>query len=179
MDTLWTIGHSTRPIEEFVVILRAYDITLVADVRSIPRSRRHPQYEQANLPGTLEAAGIEYRWFKDLGGRRHTSKDSPNTGWRNASFRGYADYMGTPQFAAALDELKSLAHKQKAAIMCAEAVPWRCHRSLIGDALVVQDWRVLDIFDEKTAKEHRLNPMAKVENGILRYPLTTHQEPLL
>jgi uncharacterized protein (DUF488 family) len=179
MDTVWTIGHSTRPIEEFVEILKAHDIELLADVRSIPRSRKNPQYEQATLPQSLKAADIEYLWLKDLGGRRHTRKDSPNMGWRNESFRGYADYMGTPEFAAALEHLKGLARQRHVAVMCAEAVPWRCHRSLIGDALVAQGWRVLDMFDAHTAKEHKLNPMARMVDGILQYPLTTHQEPLL
>lgn len=158
-------------------MLKAHDIALLCDVRSIPRSRHNPQYEQAQLPQTLAAAGIGYVWLKKLGGRRRALKDSPNMGWRNASFRGYADYMQTPEFAAALDELKALARDKKAAVMCAEAVPWRCHRSLIGDALVAEGWRVLDIFDEHSAKEHKLNPMAKTQSGRVLYPPA--QDPLL
>jgi uncharacterized protein (DUF488 family) len=179
VPTIYTVGHSTRTLEDFLAILKAHNIELLADVRSFPASRRYPHFGREALEGSLTAAGISYAWLPALGGRRKTLPDSPNGAWRNASFRGYADYMQTPEFAAGLGALESSAREKSTAIMCSEAVPWRCHRSLISDALIARDWKVVDIYDEKTAKPHAINPMAKVENGILRYPLTTHQNPLL
>lgn len=158
-------------------MLSGHGIKLVADVRSIPRSRRHPQFEQGSLAASLAQAGIGYRWLPVLGGRRRPREGSPNHGWRNASFRAYADYMQTPEFTAGLAELEALAQVQPTAVMCAEAVPWRCHRSLIADALVVAGYEVLNIFDKKVAKPHALNPMARVAHGIITYPPA--QEPLL
>ncbi|HEY6021090.1 MAG TPA: DUF488 domain-containing protein [Candidatus Paceibacterota bacterium] len=167
---MYTIGHSTRSIDEFVGLLKRNHIALLCDVRSIPKSRHVPQFGQGQLPQSLAEAGIEYCWMHNLGGRRHTTKDSPNMGWRNASFRGYADYMQTPEFTAALNELEELASHKRVAIMCAEAVPWRCHRSLIADALTTEGWRVLTIIDEHEPKEHKLNPMARVEGTTITYP---------
>jgi uncharacterized protein (DUF488 family) len=167
---LYIIGHSTRPIEDFLGVLDTHGIELVADVRTIPKSRHVPQFGQGELAQSLADAGIKYCWMKSLGGRRHARKDSPNMGWRNASFRGYADYMQTQEFNGALLELESLAREFRVAIMCAEAVPWRCHRSLIADALVVRGWEVLNIFDAGAAKPHKLNPMARIEGGALTYP---------
>ena len=141
----------------------------VADVRTIPKSRHNPQFAGAELSASLEKAGIGYVQLPGLGGLRHARRDSVNTAWRNASFRGFADYMHTPEFAAALAELEALADERPTAIMCAEAVPWRCHRSLIGDALTVACWRVLDIIDLKPAKAHTLTPFLKVDHGRLLY----------
>lgn len=170
-DTLvLTIGHSTRPIEEFLELLEANGVQRVIDVRTVPRSRRNPQYDQANLPASLEAAGIDYEQAPALGGFRRTSDDSPNTGWRNLSFRGYADYMQTPEFEQALDQLMVTAHKERVALMCAEAVPWRCHRSLIADALVVRGVPVEEIISGPRRQIHKLTRFAKVEGTRITYP---------
>ncbi len=167
---LFTIGHSTRPIEEFVALLKAHGIERVVDVRTIPRSRRNPQFGIEVLPQTLGAAGIDYLHLSTLGGLRHPRPDSTNTGWRNASFRGYADYMQTKEFEKALDELIVLGRKRPSAIMCAEAVPWRCHRSLIADALTVRGLPVKHITGPTKASPHRLTPFAKVEGTRILYP---------
>src|SRR5512135_3608136 len=127
---IFTIGHSTRTLEQFIELLQSHGVTLVADVRTVPRSRHNPQFNREALPGALAAAGIGYRHLPALGGLRRTVLDSPNMGWRNASFRGFADYMQTAEFAAGLEELLDLAQEGPVAILCAEAVPWRCHRSL-------------------------------------------------
>ena len=170
MNTLYTIGHSTHTFEQFLALLQAYDIQMVVDVRTIPKSRHNTQFGQDMLSPALQAAGIDYTYLGSLGGLRHTTKDSINTGWRNLSFRGYADYMATDAFQEGLQQLKALAEKQRVAIMCAEAVPWRCHRSLIADALTVQGWNVLHIHSKKTAKPHELTPFLKVEDGKIVYP---------
>jgi len=168
--TLSTIGHSTHPIEEFIRMLEAHGIRQLVDVRTIPRSRRNPQFNRENLPASLEVAGIGYRHMPGLGGLRHARKDSVNTGWRNASFRGYADYMQTPEFCENLNQLIQLASEAPTAIMCAEAVPWRCHRSLIADALVVRGVSVLEILSATKAQPHAITPFAKVEGQKLTYP---------
>ncbi len=168
--TVYTVGHSTRPIHEFLELLRAHGVKRLVDVRTVPRSRRNPQYGQEELAASLEAAGISYRWAKELGGLRRARADSPNTGWRNASFRGYADYMQTPEFAAAVDDLARSATGNDLAIMCAEAVPWRCHRSLIGDALLVRGVDVLDIMSLDVARPHSLTPFAVVDGTRVAYP---------
>ncbi len=169
-----TIGHSTLPIETFLAILQENGVRVLADIRSVPRSRHNPQFAQENLGPALEMAGINYRWFCDLGGLRHARKDSINTGWRNASFRGYADYMQTPEFAAALDALLKTAPQESTAVMCAEAVPWRCHRSLVGDALTARGVPVEDVTYSAQGKSHRaahkMTPFARVEGGRLWYP---------
>jgi uncharacterized protein (DUF488 family) len=169
-EVIYTIGHSTRPIGEFIRILDAYGIEEIADVRTIPRSRRNPQFNEDNLREELREHGIEYTRLEGLGGLRHTTKASVNTAWKNASFRGYADYMQTPAFARAIDELVSLGKEKRVAIMCAEAVPWRCHRSLIGDALLARNIRVEDIMSEKAVRPHRLTPWAKVDGTRVTYP---------
>src|ERR1700722_13107469 len=145
MPVVLTIGHSSRTWPEFLKLLRAHHVDRVVDVRSIPRSRHNPQFSQETLRKKLRAAGISYVHLRKLGGLRHARRDSPNMGWRNASFRGFADYMQTSVFDAGLERLIGLARKKRSALMCAEAVPWRCHRSLIGDALAVRRFRVEDI----------------------------------
>src|ERR1700754_1640072 len=147
-----TIGHSTLPIETFLAILKENDVRWLVDIRSVPKSRYNPQFSQENLQKSLENAGLFYRWQKSLGGLRHARKDSINLGWRNGSFRGYADYMQTEEFGEALDALLAGSPHEQTAIMCAEAVPWRCHRSLVADALTVRDVAVEDIFYD--AKGH-------------------------
>lgn len=168
--TIYTVGHSTRSLDEFVELLRAHGVGRLVDVRTIPRSRHNPQFNRDTLGKFLRNRHIGYRHMKELGGLRHARTDSVNTGWHNASFRGFADYMQTPAFAAALEKLIELARGKPAAIMCAEAVPWRCHRSLIGDALVVRGIVVRDIMGIKSVKQHLLAPMARVEDGRVTYP---------
>jgi uncharacterized protein (DUF488 family) len=168
--TVYTIGHSTRTADEFLNILKAFGIDLVADIRTIPRSRRNPQFERDVLSSALADQGIEYRHIGGLGGLRHPGKNSPNGGWRNNSFRGYADHMQTEEFAAALAELIVAAKEKTAAIMCAEAVPWRCHRSLVGDALVVRGIEVIDIISAVTSRAHRLTPWVRLEGLRITYP---------
>ena len=168
---IFTIGHSTRPLEEFVGLLQAYGIRLVVDVRTIPRSRHNPQFNQEKLSAELKKLGIAYVWLKELGGLRHPKPDSQNTGWRNESFRGFADYMQTPGFEEGINELIKLAKEDgPVAIMCAEAVPWRCHRSLIADALLVRRVRVEHIMTPKTLKEHSLTKWAHVNGKQITYP---------
>lgn len=169
--TIFTIGHSTHPWPEFLEMLQAHHVAAIADVRQFPGSRRYPHFNAEVLTRALPLAGIEYLTFRNLGGRRKPWPDSPNNGWRNASFRGYADFMQTPQFTEAIDELKSAARIRTTAIMCSEAVPWRCHRSLIADALLVRGWTVMDIFDSHTAKPHALTPFAVVREIQIVYPL--------
>lgn len=168
--TIYTIGHSTRPIEEFISLLEAYGIKQLVDIRTVPGSRHNPQYGQKALESSLAADGIAYVYMKELGGLRKTVHDSVNMGWRNASFRGYADYMQTPAFAAGIKTLITLAKRAPTAIMCAEAVPWRCHRSLVGDALLARGVEVLDIMSMTSAKEHALTPFADVHGTGITYP---------
>jgi len=170
MDTIYTIGHSTRSIEQFLGLLQAHNIEELVDVRTVPQSRHNPQFGQEELATALQQAGIGYMHLGKLGGLRQSSKDSVNLGWRNSSFRGFADYMATPEFQQGLDELKAIAEKKRVAIMCAEAVPWRCHRSLIADALTTQGWQVLHIQSKKTASPHEPTPFLKVQDGKLTYP---------
>ncbi len=167
---IWTIGHSTRPIEDFIAVLKHYGIELLADVRTVPGSRKNPQFNSQELAKSLAAAGIEYVHLKNLGGLRKVRKDSPNTGWHNESFRAYADYMQTPEFEQALDELIELASRKRTAIMCAEALPWRCHRSLIADALLVRGVEVVEIFTETKAQAHKMTGFAVVRDGKVTYP---------
>jgi uncharacterized protein (DUF488 family) len=167
---VYTLGHSTRPLEEFVEILRAFEIATVADIRTIPRSRHNPQFEGDALRTALRRRRLGYVHLAALGGLRHSRKDSPNAGWRNKSFRGYADYMLTEDFEAGLAELREVARDGTVALMCAEAVPWRCHRSLVADALIVRGAEVLDITSPKRATTHRLTRFAKVDGTRLTYP---------
>lgn len=168
--TLFTIGHSTRSLEEFVAILKAHGICVLADVRTVPRSRHVPQFNTETLGSDLSRTGIEYVHLPLLGGLRKTKPDSTNLAWRNASFRGYADYMQTPAFHEGLDELVRIAATKPTAIMCAEAVPWRCHRSLIADALIARGWQVIDLMSERSAKPHKLTEFAQVEGTRVTYP---------
>ena len=170
MTTIYTIGHSTRPIEEFISLLKNNGVTRLIDIRTVPRSRYNPQYEQAALETSLPDAGIEYRYMKDLGGLRPKVKDSINMGWHNESFRNYADYMQTDAFAAGIKELIAVAEQSPTAIMCAEAVPWRCHRLLVGDALVARDIEVLDIMSDTSTKPHTLTSFAVVDGTKVTYP---------
>jgi uncharacterized protein (DUF488 family) len=168
--TVATIGHSTHPIEEFIRMLQAHGVGKLVDVRTIPQSRRNPQFNRDNLAASLHAVGIDYHHLPGLGGLRHPRKDSINTAWRNASFRGYADYMQTPEFGENLGRLIELASDVPTAIMCAEAVPWRCHRSLIADALAARGIQVLDILSETKSQPHSMTPFAKVEGHQVTYP---------
>lgn len=174
-----TIGHSTRPLTEFLALLAAHSATQLVDVRTVPRSRHNPQFNQDTLPTALELAGIHYEHAAGLGGFRHQSPDSANMGWRNTSFRGYADYMQTVDFARSLAHLMKLAHHERVAIMCAEAVPWRCHRSLIADALLVHGVRVEEIIGLTRCQVHVLTAFAKVNGMVITYPpsAATESEP--
>ncbi|MGH7604157.1 MAG: DUF488 family protein [Gemmatimonadaceae bacterium] len=174
-DKLYTIGHSTRTLDEFLGLLAREGVTHLVDVRAFPASRRYPHFNGPELSQSLAAAGITYSHAPELGGRRKVRKDSRNTEWRNEGFRGYADYMETPRFASALEELLDVAKSERTAIMCAEAVPWRCHRSMISDAVVARGLPVLHILDSGT-QEHRLTSFAWVDNGRVRYDSATQSE---
>jgi uncharacterized protein (DUF488 family) len=165
-----TIGHSTRTIEEFVHLLQAHAVNCVVDVRTVPRSRHNPQFNRDALPASLENAGIGYVHMAELGGLRRTTRNSINIGWRNASFRGYADYMQTSEFHEAIDRLIELIGRNRIAVMCAEAVPWRCHRSLIADALLVRGIRAEEIVSPTRTQAHLLTPFAKVDGTRIVYP---------
>lgn len=168
--TIWTVGHSTRPIGEFTNFLRTHEIRLLVDVRTIPRSRHNPQFNTDTLAESLKEAGLVSLHMPALGGLRKARRDSINNGWRNASFRGYADYMQTAEFWHALEELMMHARQGPTAIMCAEAVPWRCHRSLISDALSSKGWEVRHIMSPEKATPHVLTSFAHIEKGTLTYP---------
>lgn len=167
---VYTIGHSTRPLAEFIRLLRAHGIALLADVRTVPRSRHNPQFNQETLPRDLAAAGIDYLHLPGLGGLRKAQPDSLNQGWRNLAFRGFADYMQTARFDAQLAGLIELAEQRLLAVMCAEAVPWRCHRSLIADALTVRGVRVEHLIGEGQSRPHRLTAFARAAGTRLTYP---------
>lgn len=171
LPVIYTIGHSTHPLEEFTELLRAHGVGRLSDVRSFPGSRRYPHFNAEALSRTLPAAGIEYVPLKELGGRRRPVPDSPNTGLRNESFRGYADYMRTPPFAAGLDRLLRLAAEIPTAIMCSEAVPWRCHRNLIADALVLlRQVPVRHILGTEEPRPHTPTAIAVSRGGMIAYP---------
>ena len=169
MRSVWTIGHSTRTIDEFVGLLHANEIRALADVRRFPGSKRYPYFGSEALAERLRPEGIRYLWLPALGGRRAPSRDSPNTGWRNAAFRAYADYIGTPEFAEALAGLTDAASESRLAYMCAEAVWWRCHRRIISDVLTVQGWEVRHILDGNPPALHRLDAPAHLVDGALSY----------
>jgi uncharacterized protein (DUF488 family) len=169
--TIWTIGHSNRTLEAFLDLLLENGIRLVADIRRFPASRKHPHFNQERLPAELEKAGIAYRHFPELGGRRSRRlPGSANTAWRVEAFNAYADHMSSPEFDAALTDLIALAQRKPAVLMCAEALPWRCHRRIIADAFVARGWEVLDIFGPGKVKKHPLTPFAQVGDGRVTYP---------
>jgi uncharacterized protein (DUF488 family) len=168
--SIFTVGHSTWSIDEFIELLKVHGIKEIVDVRSIPMSCHNPQFNTDTIKESLRQEHIGYKHLKKLGGLRHTKKDSINLGWRNASFRGFADYMATSEFGDGLKALTKIASLRETAIMCAEAVPWRCHRSLIADALTKKGWLVLDIMNRMSATKHRLTPFLKVRKGQLVYP---------
>jgi len=170
LPRILTIGHSTRSLEDFLTLLKTYEVTHLVDVRTIPRSRHNPQFNEDSLPESLKAEGIRYTHRADLGGLRHTTLQSINTGWRNKSFRGFADYMQTPEFAKAMDGLIEESKHDRLALMCAEAVPWRCHRSLIADALLARGMATSDIQTIHRLDPHKLTPFAKVKGKIVTYP---------
>jgi uncharacterized protein (DUF488 family) len=167
---IFTIGHSTRQIDEFIKLLQTYGVKVVVDVRTIPKSHHNPQFNEEDLKQSLRQVHIRYKHLKKLGGLRHTTKDSINLGWHNTSFRGYADYMATVEFADGLEALTKIASVKQTVIMCAEAIPWRCHRSLIGDSLTKKGWGVRDIMSGTSAPKHRLTPFLKIRKGQLIYP---------
>ena len=172
-----TIGHSTRPIDEFIAMLAGHRVQHLLDIRTVPRSRHNPQFNRDTLPKSLQAAGIAYAHLAGLGGFRPTSPESPNAGWRNASFRGYADYMQTPEFGRQLDRVIALAGDERIALMCAEAVPWRCHRSLVADALLVRGAEVEEIVSATKRAPHRLTPFARVRGNSITYPALDAASP--
>ena len=167
--TIWTVGHSTRSIEEFIQILITHQIKTLVDVRTFPGSRRYPQFNKAELADALEAVNIKYVHQPKLGGRRRARPDSQNTAWNNESFRGYADHMETPEFRQGIGELLELARLQSTTVMCAEAVWWRCHRSLISDHLKAGGVKVVHILGEKKTEEHPYTPVARIVDGRLSY----------
>jgi uncharacterized protein (DUF488 family) len=168
--TIFTVGHSTLPIERFVQLLKTYDIECLLDIRTVPKSRHNPQFNGDELRKSLAVADIGYRALPSLGGLRHARKDSSNTGWRNKSFRGYADHMQTPEFQEGLHDLIETGSRARVAIMCAEAVPWRCHRSLVADALNARGIPVAEILSESAHRMHKLTAFAHVEGDRISYP---------
>lgn len=171
-----TIGHSTHPLDEFLGLLRAHGVTRVVDVRTVPRSFHNPQFNKSRLPRSLKKVGLAYVHIPGLGGLRHARRDSKNMGWRNTSFRGYADYMQTPEFEEAVSQLIRLANRDRIALMCAEAVPWRCHRSLIADALLVRGVPTEHIMTLTRSPVHTLTPFAEVHGTLLTYPGEASQD---
>jgi uncharacterized protein (DUF488 family) len=173
-SAMLTVGHSTRPIEELLAILTVGQVKLLADVRRFPGSRRHPQFNQEALAAALAEVGIEYRHFVDLGGRRARSAqeklDSPNRAWRVESFNAYADHMRSAEFLAALEELMAAARAKPTAVMCSEALPHKCHRRLIADALVIRGWQVRHLLSKTRIEDHQLTPFAHVEGTSVTYP---------
>lgn len=167
--TVWTIGHSTRSLDEFLQLLDRYGLQAVADVRRFPGSKRLPHFGREALTATLAHCGIEYRWLPSLGGRRRPRPDSPNTGWRNASFKGYADHLESDEFAAGFSELLELATHYRTTLMCAEAVWWRCHRALISDVLRVRGLQVIHVLSATHTVEHPFTSVARVIDGRLTY----------
>ena len=175
--TILTIGHSTRTLPEFIEMLKAYQVTLVVDVRSVPHSRHNPQFNKETLPNALKLEGVSYVHMPDIGGLRRPKPDSVNTAWDNKSFRGYADFMQTKEFIEQLLDLIAFARENQLAVMCAEALPWRCHRSLIADALMVRNVRVRHIIGKDSVISHRLSEWAHVEGTKITYPLFTKETP--
>lgn len=167
--TIWTIGHSTRSGEDFLSLLQRHGIRTLADVRRYPASRRYPHFNREQLAGMLAGESIAYEWIESLGGRRDPAPDSPNSAWRNAAFRGYADHMASEEFAAGFAALCALARDQPTTVMCSEAVWWRCHRGLISDLLRSRGAQVLHIVDDAEPAEHPWTPAARLDDGVLTY----------
>ena len=167
---IYTIGHSTRSLADFIALLKAHGIQRIVDVRTIPKSRHCPQFNETRLKNALKRHQIYYTHLKELGGLRHTHKNSINTGWENPSFRGFADHMQTEEFKKGIRKLEKLASKKTCAIMCAEALFWRCHRNLIADALTIGKWDVFHIQSKKTARPHQLTTFLKKKKGLIFYP---------
>ena len=166
---VWTIGHSTRTIEEFIILLHSYNIRLLADIRSFPGSKRYPHFNKTSLETSLREAGLRYIHFPGLGGRRKPRPDSTNTAWRHAAFKGYADYMETDEFKKTIEELEQVAQTQRTAYMCSEVVWWRCHRSLVSDYLKMRGWKVYHIMDVWKSQEHPYTSPARAVQGKLFY----------
>lgn len=175
--TVFTIGHSTRTVDEFVDMLKTYGVTLLVDVRTVPRSRHSPQFNKEAIPNTLKTQGTKYIHIPGIGGMRRPKHDSINLAWRNSSFRGYADFMQTQEFTDNLLKIVALARENRLALMCTEALPWRCHRNLISDALVVRHVKVEHIISATSCLNHELNEMAHVEGTQITYPLFTKETP--
>lgn len=167
---IYTIGHSTRSIEEMISLLQAHKIQTVIDIRTIPKSRHNPQFNREVFKKSLQKNRIGYRHLKELGGLRHPLKDSINTGWINASFRGFADYMQTDSFQKGLGNLEKISLTKRCVLLCSEALPWRCHRSLVADALTVRKWKVFHIQSKRRAKRHQRTQFLKIKKGMLFYP---------
>src|SRR6185312_14160252 len=178
LPVVLTVGHSTRTLAEFIRLLQVHEVSRVIDVRTVPRSRHNHQFNKASLPSALKKAGLGYIHMPGLGGLRHAKRDSINMGWRNISFRGFADYMQTSEFKLSLEELIQLAKQERIALMCAEAVPWRCHRSLIADALLVRGIRTEDIMSPIRRTVHTLTPFAQVRGTTITYPAEVSSEKL-
>jgi len=170
-----TIGHSTRSLDDFIDLLKTHGVGKVIDVRTVPRSRHNPQFNRDTLPESLRSARIGYKHIPGLGGLRHALRDSPNMGWRNSSFRGFADYMLTEEFEKSLEKLIGLVRRKRICLMCAEAVPWRCHRSLIADALQVRGITVEHIMSKSQPQLHKLTPFARVDGTRITYPPETRE----
>lgn len=168
-SSIATVGHSNRSLDDFLALLQSHGITRILDVRRYPASRKWPHFNAASLAESLPAAGIDYVGLPHLGGRRRPRPDSPHRAWRDESFRGFADFMDTPEFAAGLGEVETLASERPSALMCAEALPWKCHRSLIADALVARGWEVRDLVSEREARPHRIPKFARVEGRRVIY----------
>ena len=175
--TIFTIGHSTRTIDEFVELLKTNEVNMIVDVRTVPRSRHNPQFNKETLPNTLKKNGIKYIHMREIGGLRHPKRNSINLAWKNMGFRGYADYMQTQEFTDSLLRIVALARENCLALMCAEALPWRCHRSLISDALVVRHVKVEHIISATSCLNHELNEMAHLEGPQITYPLFSKETP--
>ena len=167
--TIWTIGHSTRTLDQFIGMLKYFEILLVIDIRRFPGSRKYPHFNQENLQVSLRESGIDYMYFEDLGGRRKIHPDSTNTAWNNPSFRAYADYMETTPFQNSIEKLEKVASQQRTAYMCSEAVWWRCHRSLVSDVLKAGGWRVMHIMGPEKSEEHPYTSPAKIKSGKVSY----------
>jgi uncharacterized protein (DUF488 family) len=172
-ESTWTVGHSNRSLEAFVAILKAHGIERVIDVRRFPVSRKWPHFNAASLSETLPAAGIDYAGMPELGGRRRARPDSPHTAWRVEAFRGYADFMDTPEFENAFLRAAGLAREKRSALLCAESLPWRCHRSLVADAFLARGWQVFEILSEKEARPRKLPAFARIAGNRVIYDVLT------